>query len=55
MKTGVFHGRVAQVVAELDYVDPQHHRQVIGPAPPACLGVVRPNALLQPLPGNQGV
>ena len=34
----VFHGRVAQVVAELDNVDPQHHRQVIRPTPRPALG-----------------
>ena len=55
VKTGVFHRRVAQVVTELDDMDSQHHRQGVGPAASLRLGIVGPDTLLQPLPGNQGV
>ena len=55
MKTGVFHSRVAHVVAELDDVDPKHRRQGVRPTTPLSLKVVGPDALLQPLPGNKGV
>ncbi len=51
----VLHGGVAEVVAELDAVDAQHHRQRVGPPSPSRLRVVRLDARLQLLPGHKGV
>ena len=51
----ILHAGVAQVVEQLHAVNPQHHRQRVGPAALARLGIYRPDALLQPLPRNQAV
>ena len=51
----VLHGGVAEVVAELDAVDAQHHRQRVGPPSPSCLRVVGLDARLQCLPGHEAV
>ena len=51
----VFHGWIAQVVAQLDDMHPQHHRQGIGPPTPLCTEIMGSNTIPQPLLGNQGV
>ena len=55
MKTGVLHAGVAQVVEELDAVDPEHGRQRVGMASPAVLGVDGTYSVLHALPRNQGI
>ena len=42
MKTGGLHARVAEIVEELHAVNPQHHRQRVGPSALASLGVEEP-------------
>ena len=51
----ILHRGVAEVVAELDAVAAQHHRQRVGPPSPSRLGVVRLDAPLQLIPGHKGV
>ena len=51
----VLHTRVTQVVEQLHAVYPQHRRQLIGPAAPARLGIVRPDALFQLFPWDQTI
>ncbi len=49
----VLHSGITQVVEQLHAVDPQHGRQLTGPAPPARLGIEGSEAGLQLFPGNQ--
>ena len=51
----VLHAGVAEVVEELDAVDPQHYRQRVGPASVSGLGVAGPDTVFQTLPGNQPI
>ncbi len=49
----ILHAWIAEVVEQLHAVNPQHHRQWVRPTALSGLGVDRPDALLQPFPGNQ--
>ena len=51
----VLHRGVAEVVAELDAVAAQHHRQRVGPPSPSRPGVVGLDARLQLIPGHEAV
>ena len=51
----ILHAGVAEVVEELDAVGPEHDRQRVGMTSPVGLGVAGADAVLQVLPGNQGV
>ena len=55
MKTGVLHAGVAEIVEEMDAVNPQYYRQRIGPAAVSGLGISGPDAVFQSLPGNQAI
>ena len=49
----ILHTRVAEIVEELDTVNPQHNCQRVGSASLACLGVVGADSLLQRPPGDE--
>ena len=51
----ILHRGVAEVVAELDAVDAQHHRQRVGSPSPSRLRVVPLDERLQLIPGHEAV
>ena len=51
----VLHGRVAEAAAQLHDVHPQHNRQRIGSPATFPAELVRPDPLLQTLPGHQSL